>query len=46
MFALSVFLTFFVGRISFREGLPSNVTSRLYVFGTKGSALDLSLIHI
>ena len=45
MFALSVFLTFFVGRISFREGLPSNVTSRLYVFGTKGSALD-SLIWI
>ena len=28
MFVLSVFLTFFVGRISFREGLPSNVTSR------------------
>lgn len=45
MFALSVFLTFFVGKISFREGLPSNVTSRLYVFGTKGSALD-SLIWI
>ncbi len=45
MFALSVFLTFFVGRISLREGLPSNVTSRLYVFGTKGSALD-SLIWI
>ncbi|MEA5020420.1 MAG: hypothetical protein VB027_08620 [Gordonibacter sp.] len=45
MFVLSVFLTFFVGRISFREGLPSNVTSRLYVFGTKGSALD-SLIWI
>lgn len=45
MFVLSIFLTFFVGRISFREGLPSNVTSRLYVFGTKGSALD-SLIWI
>lgn len=45
MFCLSVFLTFFVGRISLREGLPSNVTSRLYVFGTKGSALD-SLIWI
>lgn len=45
MFVLSVFLTFFVGRISFKEGLPSNVTSRLYVFGTKGSALD-SLIWI
>lgn len=45
MFVLSVLLTFFVGRISFREGLPSNVTSRLYVFGTKGSALD-SLIWI
>lgn len=45
MFVLSVFLTFFVGRISFKEGLPSNVTSRLYVFGTKGSAID-SLIWI
>ncbi len=40
MFALSVFLTFFVGRVAFREGLPSNVTSRMYGFGTKGSALD------
>jgi cytosine permease len=45
MFVLSVLLTFFVGRISLRDGLPSNVTSRLYVFGTKGSALD-SLIWI
>lgn len=45
MFVLSVFLTFFVGRISFKEGLPSNVTSRLYVCGTKGSAL-ISLICI
>lgn len=45
MFVLSVTLTFLVGRISFKEGLPSNVTSRLYVFGTKGSALD-SLIWI
>lgn len=40
MFVLSVVLTSLIGRISFREGLPSNVTSRLYVFGTKGSALD------
>lgn len=40
MFVLSTFLTFFVGRISFKDGYPSNVTSRLYVFGTKGSALD------
>lgn len=40
MFVLSTVLTFLVGRISFKEGLPSNVTSRLYVFGTKGSALD------
>ena len=40
MFILSVVLTSLVGRISFREGLPSNVTSRMYVFGTKGSALD------
>lgn len=40
MFVLSVVLTSFIGRISFREGLPSNVTSRLYVFGTKGSALN------
>lgn len=45
MFVLSVFLTSLVGRIAFRDGLPSNVTSRLYVFGTKGSALD-SLIWI
>jgi cytosine permease len=45
MFVLSTLLTYFVGRISFREGLPSNVTSRLYVFGTKGSAID-SLIWI
>lgn len=40
MFVLSIVLTNLVGRIGFREGLPSNVTSRLYVFGTKGSALD------
>lgn len=40
MFVLSVVLTSLIGRIAFREGLPSNVTSRLYVFGTKGSALD------
>lgn len=45
MFVLSTLLTYFVGRISFHEGLPSNVTSRLYVFGTKGSAVD-SLIWI
>lgn len=45
MFVLSTLLTYFVGKISFREGLPSNVTSRLYVFGTKGSAVD-SLIWI
>ena len=29
MFVLSVVLTSLIGRISFREGLPSNVTSRL-----------------
>ncbi|MCI8468647.1 MAG: cytosine/purine permease NCS1 family protein [Eggerthellaceae bacterium] len=45
MFVLSIVLTNLVGRIAYREGLPSNVTSRLYVFGTKGSALD-SIIWI
>lgn len=40
MFVLSFVLTTLIGRISFQEGLPSNVTSRLYVFGTKGSALN------
>lgn len=45
MFVLSFVLTTLIGRISFQEGLPSNVTSRLYVFGTKGSALN-SIIWI
>ena len=37
-FALSFVLTYLVGKITFREGLPNNVVSRLYIFGTKGSA--------
>lgn len=37
-FALSFVLTYLVGKITFREGLPNNVASRLYIFGTKGSA--------
>ena len=37
-FALSFLLTWFVGRICYREGLPSNVVSRYYIFGKKGSA--------
>ena len=32
-FALSFLLTWFVGRICYREGLPSNVVSRYYIFG-------------
>ena len=45
LFVLGTFLTYLVGRISFEEGLPNNVTSRFYVFGTKGSAVG-SLIWI
>lgn len=44
-FALSFVLTYLVGRVTFEEGLPNNVASRLYVFGTKGSAAG-SLIWI
>lgn len=44
-FALSWVLTYFVGRICFREGLPNNVVSRFYIFGKMGSAAG-SLIWI
>ena len=44
-FALSFVLAYLVGKITFREGLPNNVASRLYIFGTKGSAVG-SLIWI
>lgn len=44
-FALSFVLTYFVGLICFREGLPNNVVSRFYIFGKKGSAAG-SLIWI
>lgn len=44
-FALSFVLTYLVGKITFREGLPNNVVSRLYIFGTKGSAAG-SLVWI
>lgn len=44
-FALSFVLTYFVGKICFREGLPNNVVSRFYIFGKKGSAAG-SLIWI
>lgn len=37
-FALSFVLTYLVGKICFREGLPNNVVSRYYIFGKKGSA--------
>lgn len=44
-FALSFVLTYFVGKICFREGLPNNVVSRYYIFGKRGSAAG-SLIWI
>ena len=44
-FALSVVLTYLVGRITYEEGLPNNVASRLYIFGTRGSAVG-SLVWI
>ena len=44
-FALSFALTYLVGKITLREGLPNNVVSRLYIFGTKGSAAG-SLVWI
>lgn len=44
-FALSFVLTYLVGKICFREGLPNNVVSRYYIFGKKGSAAG-SLIWI
>lgn len=45
LFVLGTLLTYLVGRISYVEGLPNNVTSRFYVFGTKGSAVG-SLIWV
>lgn len=45
MIALSFVLTLLVGRITYEEGLPNNVASRLYVFGEKGSAAG-SLVWI
>lgn len=45
MIVLSFVLTLFVGRITYEEGLPNNVASRLYVFGEKGSAIG-SLVWI
>ena len=45
MIVLSFVLTLLVGRITFAEGLPNNVTSRMYVFGEKGSAAG-SLVWI
>lgn len=44
-FALSFVLTYFVGKICYREGLPNNVVSRFYIFGKAGSAAG-SLIWI
>ncbi|MGN0078566.1 MAG: hypothetical protein ACI36V_07260 [Coriobacteriales bacterium] len=44
-FALSFVLTYLVGKICFREGLPNNVVSRFYIFGKSGSAAG-SLIWI
>lgn len=44
-FALSFVLTYLVGKICFREGLPNNVVSRFYIFGKRGSAAG-SLIWI
>ena len=41
-FALSWVLTYFVGRICFREGLPNNVVSRFYIFGKTGTAASSS----
>ena len=38
-FLISTFFIFMMGSISFREGYSSNVISRAYAFGTKGSAL-------
>ncbi len=44
-FVLSFVLTYLVGKICFREGLPNNVVSRFYIFGKRGSAAG-SLIWI
>lgn len=44
-FALSFTLTYLVGKICFREGLPNNVVSRFYIFGKSGSVAG-SLIWI
>lgn len=38
-FIISTFFILSMGTISFREGYSSNVISRAYAFGTKGSAL-------
>ncbi|WP_165173271.1 cytosine permease [Adlercreutzia sp. ZJ242] len=44
-FVLSFVLTYFVGKVCYREGLPNNVVSRFYIFGKAGSAVG-SLIWI
>lgn len=44
-FVLSFVLTYLVGKICYREGLPNNVVSRYYIFGKKGSVAG-SLIWI
>lgn len=44
-FALSFILTYFVGKICYREGLVNNVVSRFYIFGRNGSVAG-SLIWI
>lgn len=44
-FALSFVLTYFVGKICYREGLVNNVVSRFYIFGKNGSVAG-SLIWI
>lgn len=44
-FVLSFILTYLVGKICYREGLPNNVVSRYYIFGKKGSVAG-SLIWI
>jgi cytosine permease len=38
-FIVSTIFIFFMGTISYREGYSSNIISRAYAFGTRGSAL-------
>ena len=38
-FVISFFFVYMIGKITYREGLPNNVVSRAYAFGTKGSAI-------